>query len=115
MRVIWAGCNSCGQVTITVVLSDSRSACVQAVEAVLNDYDWVFYLDADAWITNPAIQLESILPRQITTDLIVTEDATGANAGSWIIRNSDWSRQFLKEWWSLDSFIRVCALLIHTI
>jgi hypothetical protein len=77
------------------------------VESVLNDYDWVFYLDPDAWITNPDILLESILPTYGGADLVVTEDASGANAGSWLLRNSDWSREFLSEWWSMTSYIRV--------
>ena len=77
------------------------------VESVLNDYDWVFYLDSDAWITNPEIPLETLLPAQGGADFVVTEDAAGTNAGAWIIRSSDWSRAFLKEWWGLESFVRV--------
>ena len=80
---------------------------LKAVESVLNHYDWVFWLDADAWITNPEIPLESVLPASKAADFLVTEDATGANAGSWLLRNSDWSRAFLREWWSMESFIRV--------
>jgi hypothetical protein len=80
---------------------------IKAVEAVLDEYDWVFYLDADAWITNPDIKLESILPARSTSDFVVTNDVTGLNAGTWLIRNSDWSRSFLKEWWSMSSYIRV--------
>jgi hypothetical protein len=82
---------------------------MQAVEAVLNDYDWVFWLDADAWITNYDIKLETILPRQGSADFVVTQDINGPNAGSWLLRNSDWSRKFLKDWWSLHTtFSRVC-------
>lgn len=80
---------------------------LQVVESVLNDFDWVFYLDSDAWITNPQIPLETLLPAQGGADFVVTEDAAGANAGAWIIRSSDWSRAFLKEWWGLESFVRV--------
>lgn len=80
---------------------------LQVVESVLNEFDWVFYLDSDAWITNPEIPLETLLPAQGGADFVVTEDAAGANAGAWIIRSSDWSRAFLKEWWGLESFVRV--------
>ena len=86
---------------------DKTESALQAVEAVLDDYDWVFYLDADAWITNPEIKLESVLPRQGLADFVVTADSTGLNAGSWMLRNSDWSREFLRKWWALTSFIQV--------
>lgn len=79
---------------------------LKIVESVIDEYDWVFYLDPDAWITNPEIPLEAVLPAPGGPDFVVTEDATGANAGSWIIRSSDWSREFLAEWWGMDSFIR---------
>jgi hypothetical protein len=86
---------------------------LQAVQAVLNDYDWVFWLDSDAWITNYDIKLESILPKQGFVDFVVTEDANGPNAGSWMIRNSDWSRKFLETWWNLKQFRRVRCPLLH--
>eukprot|EP00892_Ulva_mutabilis_P001951 jgi/Ulvmu1/11757/UM008_0171.1 len=79
---------------------------IKVVESVLNDFDWVFYLDSDAWITNPEIPLETLLPAQGGADFVVTEDAAGTNAGAWIVRSSDWSRAFLKEWWGLESFVR---------
>jgi hypothetical protein len=82
---------------------------LKAVEAALDDYDWVFWLDADAWITNPDVALESILPSSDGVDLVVTRDATGANAGAWMLRNSDWSRLLLAQWWGMTSYIRVCA------
>ena len=80
---------------------------IKAVEAALEDYDWVFWLDPDAWITNPEIKLESVLPAAGTADMVITEDITGFNAGSWLLRSSDWSRQFLTEWWGHSEFIRV--------
>lgn len=77
------------------------------MEAVLDDYDWVFYLDPDAWITNPEVKLEAVLPKQGFADLVVTGDSTGLNAGSWMLHNSDWSREFLRKWWALTSFMQV--------
>lgn len=82
---------------------------MQIVESVLDEYDWVFYLDPDAWITNPEIPLEAVLPAPGGADFVVTKDAAGANAGSWVIRSSDWSREFISRWWGMDSFIRVRA------
>jgi hypothetical protein len=87
---------------------------LQVAESVLDQYDWVFYLDADAWITNPEIPLEAVLPAPGGADFVVTDDAAGANAGSWIVRSSDWSRDFLARWWSLDSFIRVCFKVLKS-
>ena len=31
--------------------------------------------------------------------LILTVDSTGVNSGVWLLRNSQWSRDFLDQWW----------------
>jgi Protein of unknown function, DUF273 len=84
------------------------AARVQIVQAYLADFDWVFWLDSDVWITNPDIRIENILPRRTATlDLAATNDPTGINAGSWMLRNSSWSRAFLEDWWNAEQYVRV--------
>ncbi|KAK1283491.1 hypothetical protein QJS10_CPB21g00387 [Acorus calamus] len=86
---------------------------ILAVRSVLDDHDWVFWNDADILVTNPNITLERILRSAIgdadfdnSPDLIVTEDATGFNAGVFFVRRSEWSVRFLDTWWNQTSFIR---------
>ena len=35
-------------------------------------------------------------------DLLLAVDSTGINNGVWLMRNSDWSRPFLDDWWHSD-------------
>jgi mannan polymerase II complex MNN10 subunit len=71
--------------------------------------DWVFWMDADTVIMNSDIRLESMLPDN--SDFLASQDTRRTvNAGAWMIRNSDWSRQFLQEWWNMDSFVNVAGL-----
>ena len=87
---------------------------IRAVQAMLTLYqcEWVLWLDADTVIMNSSIPLESILPFQDlkenqAIDLIVTTDRRyTANSGVWLIRNSEWSKQFLRDWWNLKSYVR---------
>lgn len=39
-------------------------------------------------------------------DLIVTRDWNGPNSGVILIKNSDFSRWLLKEWWDQDRFVK---------
>ncbi|EFJ39772.1 hypothetical protein VOLCADRAFT_100552 [Volvox carteri f. nagariensis] len=102
------------------LLDSSRPASwskIPAVLSVLDQYDWVFWLDADTLITNLSTPVESLLPAIATPppsgtegvvaaaaaagssgstsvypgfgpDLLLTEDSTGVNAGVWLIRGS---------------------------
>jgi hypothetical protein len=91
---------------------------IRAVQAMLTSYkcEWVLWLDADIVIMNSSIPLESILPQQDLNenqaiDLIVTTDRRfTANSGAWLIRNSEWSKQFLMDWWNLKSYVRPSGL-----
>jgi len=81
---------------------------ILAVQALLSDphhpCEWVWWLDADIVIMNSNIRLESLLPRVTSNDspidLIATFDRKfTVNSGSWLLRNSDWSKQFLHHWY----------------
>ena len=81
---------------------------IRAVQRLLREEQcsWVLWLDADAVIMNSEKRIEEILPSDPTKHLIVTaDDGGGFNAGVWIIHNSEWSSQFLQEWWDMKSFV----------
>jgi hypothetical protein len=54
---------------------------IRAVKHHLQQYDWVFWVDADTLITNSSKKLESLLPDKHHPDLILTKDPGGFNAG----------------------------------
>lgn len=55
--------------------------------------DVVFSLDCDALITNHAITVEKFLDKE--HDFYICKDYNGLNAGSFIIKKSQWSYQFI--------------------
>ena len=75
-------------------------------DAMTTGCDWVFWMDADALIMNSEIRLEEILPSNPDANLVITQDVNGFNAGMWLMRNSPWSIDFLREWWSMTHYIR---------
>lgn len=71
------------------------------------DFDeWVWVLDLDTLIFNFNVKLESIVESAIaakgSADIIIACDHNGMNAGSFLVRKSEWSRAFLKRWWLRD-------------
>lgn len=58
------------------------------------DADLIWVLDLDALITNPAIPFTDFTDDE--HDIFITKDINGINAGSWIMRNTEASRNFLK-------------------
>ena len=86
---------------------------IRAVESMLDlqqqqqQCDWILWLDADVVIMNSTIPLETLIPTDPNVHLIVTADRRfTANSGVWLLRNSDWSRQFLRDWWNSRSYVR---------
>lgn len=78
---------------------------IPAIEMHLHDYEWIYWSDADSLIMNDEIRLESIIDDRY--DLIITQETTkkNLNTGSFLIRNSDWSRQLLKDMYKQEQFI----------
>lgn len=64
--------------------------------------EWVWWLDADAIVTNPAIQLEAIIDDYF--DMIVCHDFNGLNAGSFLLKSGPWAKQFLWDVWRSEQF-----------
>ena len=69
----------------------------------LADHDWLWWIDADAVITDPLIRLEDYV-LDATSDLLIAEDSNGINCGSFLIRYCDWSRDFLTRVWNTSEY-----------
>lgn len=72
----------------------------------LNEYDWLMWIDSDAMVMNHAIKLEDTIGKCGDRDLIICRDypssgknteALGINCGVFLIRNCEWSIQFLND------------------
>ena len=58
------------------------------------DFDTVLWVDADAMITNPKLQIDWILDKNKNADVFLTADINGLNAGIMYIRNTNRAKQF---------------------
>lgn len=98
---------------------------VNAVQNVMDShqYAWILWLDCDAFFMDPVRTIDSIIEMHqyqpsivedtcfegslycgggISVDLIITVDSTGINNGVWLIRTSEWAKNFLSQWWRSD-------------
>ncbi len=74
------------------------------IEKVLADYEWVMWSDADCLICNSDIRLEHIIGR-CDKDLIIGKDHQPClNAGNFLIKNCDWSFDFLQRVYARHDF-----------
>lgn len=60
--------------------------------------DWVWWLDVDAIITNPAVRLEDLTSEG---DVVLSCDSMGLNSGSMLFRTIPEVRAILEEIWKL--------------
>ncbi|MFF0494451.1 glycosyltransferase [Nocardia sp. NPDC004068] len=73
---------------------------IPAVERHLGEHDWLYWIDADAVITNFDFDLRALCDDDY--DLIVTHDELGLNSGSFLIRNNDVTGELLRLAWKQD-------------
>ena len=74
---------------------------VKAVESILNDYEWVWWIDIDALIMNDVVRLEDIIDNNY--DVIFTKNNYSViSNGSSFYKNSDFTRNFLSECYTLQ-------------
>lgn len=73
--------------------------CLQALEKS----DWLWWLDADAAITNPEIDVRQYCDE--AADMIATKDENGLNCGSFLLRNSEGARRLLDATWNRTALI----------
>ena len=79
---------------------------IPAIEKVLDDYEWIYWSDADSLVMNSSTRLESIIDNNF--DMIITRETYGwkvLNTGSFLIRNCTWSKNLLKEIYKKTDFI----------
>ncbi len=67
----------------------------------LGDYDWLYWLDADALVMNPEVALESFCDERYSLVVAQLEekDLFGdlhLNTGSFFVRNDEWGRRILE-------------------
>lgn len=72
--------------------------------------EWVWMLDADAFIMNLDIDLKKVITAAVeqhnsTTlpDVIIAKDCNGMNAGSFLVRNTLWTWQHLSDAWAANN------------
>jgi len=83
---------------------------IKIVEKILNDkkrYDFVFWIDADALFVNfdEDIRLEIEPENDLYLVKHQINESKIPNTGVFLLRNSDWSKEFLKEVWDKKEYI----------
>jgi len=73
----------------------------------INDYDWLWYIEADLMIMNHTIRLENLIDEKY--DMIIgqnphNKEIKEINNGSILLKNSNWSLSFLKHIDSLTQY-----------
>jgi alpha-N-acetylglucosamine transferase len=81
---------------------------VYDAEKLIKEYDWVWFLDADAYIMNPDISLQELLSKyeqesSYETNLVIANDCNGFNAGSFFVRKSKWTADFIQKWKAMET------------
>jgi hypothetical protein len=79
---------------------------VKLILKYLENYDYVVWIDADTFIMNTDITLESFIFKFLNNnDMLVGHDRDFFNTGVWFIKNSDWSTLFLQHVYNQEQFI----------
>lgn len=93
--------------------ADSRWNKVKILERSLHyplmgdsvDMDYVVWVDADFIFLDFSLRLEQIAAEHPKAHIIMSAEHAGSttliNSGCIIVKNSQWSRSFLNEWWEL--------------
>ncbi|KAJ3043308.1 hypothetical protein HDV00_005311 [Rhizophlyctis rosea] len=81
---------------------------IYLAQQILPLYDWLWILDADSYLTNANITLESVIARSQSLhrgdedmDVIISRDENALNCGSFFLRNSPWTRSMVDMWWAM--------------
>ena len=71
------------------------------------DCDYILFLDMDAIVSDPSKRIEEFIDSNF--DLIATEDYSShskMNAGVLLFKNSEWTRNFMNDWWEAGNYLR---------
>lgn len=67
------------------------------IQKHLSKYDYVVWMDADLYIMNPEITLESFIERiMLDKDIMTGSDWKMSNTGTVFVKNTEWSHTFYK-------------------
>lgn len=70
-------------------------------------HDYILFLDIDAIVCDFSKKIEDFIDEKY--DIIAAEDFSShslMNAGVLLIKNSDWSMKFMKDWWECGYYLR---------
>jgi mannan polymerase II complex MNN10 subunit len=76
---------------------------LKLIERHLNDYQWVFWTDADSLVMNMDVRLETLVDQNCW--LVISKDCNGVNSGQFLIRSCPESREFLQQCYAMEQFI----------
>lgn len=68
------------------------------------NYKWIAWIDADTLIMNRGIQLEDLIDDRY--DIIINNDRNGFNSGVFLVKNSEWSRNFFSRVYNRTDCLR---------
>lgn len=89
-----------------VAADRARAASEEGGEAVALPWDgpeWIFIIDADAFITNPEVRIEELIDPDY--DIILTKDTNGINSGTMLLRNGPWLADYWARIWDMTQYI----------
>lgn len=81
----------------------SKIALLQELMEKDKSSEWFLWIDADALFMNHELKLENRI--EPDCNLIITHDVNGLNSGVFLIKNCDWSRNFLSIVWAIGDMI----------
>lgn len=82
---------------------------ILAIQNHINDYDYIFWTDADSLIMNFDIKLEEFIDENY--DLIISKEEVmnNLNTGHFFIKNSQWSKSLLENLYRLSDQFTTCC------
>jgi hypothetical protein len=73
---------------------------IKAVQSILSEYDIVFWIDADGFVSKPELSVEYFQNFLQDRDVLCAKDWNGVlNTGLMIIKNTPFCHQLLRETW----------------
>ena len=81
----------------------SWSKILYILDELNNNYDWVFWIDADAIVMDDSVKLEEFIDDRF--DFVITKDEGSWNAGVFFVQNTDLAKDLLEYTYSKEEFI----------
>ena len=67
---------------------------------LVEQFDWVFWTDADSLVMNSRVALTSLISEAGDVDMILGSDVVSpVNTGHWLVKNCEWTKLFLRRVW----------------